>query len=201
MKASRPIRLAVLTAMVAFPKVAMAHLVTSGLGPFYDGALHLALSPDDLLGLLAVALLAGLSGPKAARLTTIVLPLAWFVAGCVGLKLAVAEGLSWLSITAFLSVGVLVAMDPRLHPRTVALLAGALGVISGWQNGSALAAGGTGQLAIAGIAVSVFVTILLISAAVVSLRAAWSRIVVRVAGSWVGAVGMLMLGWTLKGAV
>jgi hypothetical protein len=40
---------------------------------------------------------------------------------------------------------------------------------------------------------------LLVSAAVVSLRAAWTRIAVRVAGSWVAAVGMLMLGWLAQG--
>jgi len=41
---------------------------------------------------------------------------------------------------------------------------------------------------------------LLISAAVVPLRAEWGRLVVRVIGSWVAAIGLLMLGWTLHGA-
>ena len=73
--------------LVLSPSSAMAHLVTSGLGPFYDGALHLAISPDDLLGLLAITLLAGLCGARAGRLTIVFLPLAWFVAGLVGLNL------------------------------------------------------------------------------------------------------------------
>jgi urease accessory protein len=34
---------------------------------------------------------------------------------------------------------------------------------------------------------------------VVSLRAPWTRIAVRVAGSWVAATGLLLLGWTLSG--
>jgi len=46
------------TALFALPGAAQAHLVTSGLGPFYDGALHLLLSPADMLGLAAAALLA-----------------------------------------------------------------------------------------------------------------------------------------------
>ena len=37
------------------------------------------------------------------------------------------------------------------------------------------------------------------SAAVVPLRAFWARIAVRVAGSWVVAVGILMLGWLSYG--
>ena len=36
--------------LLAGPGAAQAHLVNSGLGPFYDGALHLLLSPADMLG-------------------------------------------------------------------------------------------------------------------------------------------------------
>ena len=75
------------TVLLALPGVARAHLVTSGLGPFYDGALHLLLSPADLLGLIAAALLAGLRGRKAARMTVIALPLAWLCAGLIGLRI------------------------------------------------------------------------------------------------------------------
>jgi len=46
----------------------------------------------------------------------------------------------------------------------------------------------------------VFVLVALASAFVVSLRAAWARMAVRVAGSWVAAIGLLMLGWSLRGA-
>jgi hypothetical protein len=43
-------RAMVAAVLMAGPGVAQAHLVTSGLGPFYDGALHVLLSPGDLLG-------------------------------------------------------------------------------------------------------------------------------------------------------
>ncbi len=196
--------LLIIFAAVAFmsvvPAAAEAHLVTSGLGPFYDGALHLFISPEDLLGLLAITLLAGLCGAKAGRMTVIFLPLAWFVAGLVGLVLPVAIDMPWLSVLSFLFVGVLVAIDPAVPPKVIALLAGILGLIHGLLNGSALAAIGAGALALSGIAVTVLITALLISALVICLRAAWTRIVVRVAGSWIAAVGMLMFGWLLKGA-
>ena len=45
-------------ALVTMPALGHAHLVNSGLGPFYDGALHLLLSPADVLGLVAATLLA-----------------------------------------------------------------------------------------------------------------------------------------------
>ena len=50
-----------------------------------------------------------------------------------------------------------------------------------------------------GITVAIFVLAALVSALVVSLRRPWARIVVRVAGSWIAAIGLLLLGWTLSG--
>ncbi len=201
MKLIRAITLPSIALLILSPQRAMAHLVTSGLGPFYDGALHLAISPDDLLGLIAVTLLAGLCGASAGRLTVIVLPLTWFAAGLAGLTLPANIYLPWLSILSFLVLGVLVAIEPKLHPNIVATLAGIFGVIHGLFNGSALATIGAGPLALSGIAVTVLVTAILVSAFVVSLRAAWARIAVRVTGSWVAAVGMLMFGWMMRGAV
>jgi hypothetical protein len=46
----------------------------------------------------------------------------------------------------------------------------------------------------------VFVLIVLATAFVVQLRAYWARIAVRVAGSWIAASGLLMLGWSLRGS-
>jgi len=45
----------------------------------------------------------------------------------------------------------------------------------------------------------IFVLVALASAFVVSLKRPWTRIAVRVAGSWIFASGLLMLGWMLKG--
>jgi len=45
----------------------------------------------------------------------------------------------------------------------------------------------------------VFVLIVLAAALVVQLRAHWARIAVRVAGSWIAASGLLMLGWSFHG--
>lgn len=191
---------AVATVLVAAPSVALAHLVNSGLGPFYDGALHLLLSPGDLLGLVAVALLAGLRGAQAGRLTVMVLPTAWLLSGLVGLSLPVTLNLPWLTVLSFVVLGVLVAADLKLAPITVAALAGLYGALHGLLNGAALAVVGAGILALFGIVGTVLIIALLVSAAVVPLQAAWTRVAVRVAGSWVAAVGMLMLGWLVRGA-
>jgi urease accessory protein len=186
--------------LIALPGAAQAHLVTSGLGPFYDGALHLLLSPGDLLGVLALGLLAGLRGARAGRLVVIALPVAWLLAGLVGHALAFESDLTWLGVTSFLAVGFLVAADAKLPPIAVAALAAAYGALHGLLNGAALASIGAGTPALLGIVLTVLVLSLLVAAAVVPLRVLWARIAVRVAGSWVAAVGMLMLGWLAQGA-
>ena len=54
--------------LVLLPIPSHAHLVNTGLGPFYDGVSHFALTPEDLLPALALALLAGQRGSRAGRL-------------------------------------------------------------------------------------------------------------------------------------
>jgi hydrogenase/urease accessory protein HupE len=185
--------------LTVLPGPARAHLVTSGLGPFYDGALHLLLSPGDLLGLLALALLAGLRGTAAARAAVVALPIAWLLGGLIGLNLPRTPDLAWLSVSSFTLLGVLVAVDARLPPAIIAALAGGYGVLHGLLNGATLARMGTGVASLSGIVLAALLLVLLASAAVVPLRAFWVRTVVRVAGSWVAAVGLLMLGWFARG--
>jgi len=185
--------------LFAAPSLALAHLVNSGLGPFYDGALHLLRSPGALLGLVAAALLAGLRGVRAGRLTVIVLPTAWLLAGLTGLYLPTTLELPWLSVLSFMVLGGLVAADAKLAPPAVAALAGLYGAFHGLLDGSALAVIGAGPPALLGMVATALLVALLTSAAVVPLRAAWALIAVRVAGSWVAAVGMLMLGWLVRG--
>jgi urease accessory protein len=45
----------------------------------------------------------------------------------------------------------------------------------------------------------VFALVAPVAAFVVQLRAGWARIAVRVAGSWIAASGLLLLGWAARG--
>ena len=47
---------------------------------------------------------------------------------------------------------------------------------------------------------TLFVVVALAAALVVALRAPWARIAVRVAGSWIVAIGLLLLGWSFRAA-
>jgi urease accessory protein len=187
-------------ALLLLPASAHAHLVTTGLGPLYDGISHVVLSPDDLLPVLAMALLAGLNGRAASRWALLLLPLAWAVGGLAGLGSRTPPFPGALAAASVLVLGLMTAVDRRLPPGLVASLAAAFGLLHGWLNGASIGSAGREALGLAGIVATVFVLVALVAARVVSLRAPWARIVVRVAGSWTGAIGLLMLGWSLRGA-
>jgi len=46
---------------------AQAHLLNTGFGPFYDGLTHPFVTPEDLLPVVALTLLAGLHGAQCGR--------------------------------------------------------------------------------------------------------------------------------------
>ena len=198
MTGTRALRLAGLaaTALLCAPASAAAHLVTTGMGPVYDGIGHLLLTPEDLVPVFALALYAGLRGAAAGRRAMFLLPLCWFVGGLAGsaMNTAIPAPLPAVSI---LILGGLVAADLCLPAGAVACLAVVLGLVHGFMNGAILREG-AGTLGLVGIAIMLFVMVALFSALVVSLRKPWARIAVRVAGSWIAAIGLLMFGWAVR---
>jgi hydrogenase/urease accessory protein HupE len=189
----------IVLALLLMQRSADAHLVTTGLGPVYDGIGHFSLSPDDSIPVVALALLAGLRGKAAGRGLMFQLPLAWFCGGVVGLISNMQPSDSW-RCASFMTIGILIATDLPLPDMAVTALAVAMGFLHGFLDGSGFQAAGLGKgmLEFIGIAALLFVMAPIFSALVVSIRPYWGRIVVRVAGSWVAAIGLLMLGWALR---
>jgi hydrogenase/urease accessory protein HupE len=163
----------------------------------YDGIGHLLLTPEDLVPIVALALFAGLRGARAGRLALLVLPVAWALGGLLGLRVS-SPPLAPVPALSFILIGLLVAADLKVPDGAVAALAGAVGLVHGFLNGPALAGAGPGALGLVGIAAVTFVLVALASALVVSLRVPAARIAVRVAGSWIAAIGLLLLGWTFR---
>ena len=197
MKLWRSVAIAGGLGLAVWPSGAEAHLVTTGLGPVYDGLLHFALTPEDLVPALALALLAGLRGAAHGRRALFVLPAAWLLGGLLGL--AVHGGMRpALTSISFVLLGSFVAADARLPLYATTMLAALLGLFHGYLNGTAMAQPGLGALALLGIIVAVFTVVTVAASFVAPLRAAWARVVVRVAGSWIAAIGLLLLGWGLR---
>lgn len=193
------VTLPVLILFLISPAVADAHLVNTGFGTFYDGVAHFFITPSDILVALGLGLLSGLRGAPASRWTIIAMPAAWLTGELLGSLYPAFITLPWLTTLSFGLVGVLVALNANMPRIILLVLTCGAALLHGFVNGSTMASAGTDRLGMLGAAVAVFVVITLLAALVVSLRTHWSRIVVRVAGSWIAAIGLLMLGWLVKG--
>jgi len=191
-------RLAFLGLVFSFPDAAEAHLVSSGVGPFYDGIAHLLVSPVDLVATIAIALLAGLTGRRAGRGAVLTMPLAWLA----GILLASSSGWSappsWVGLVGILVAGSLVAALPPMAGYLPVGLAGLFGLMIGWQNGSAMLETGTDWLAAIGIVTAVASVMLLVTAFAFTRPDNWQRVIMRVLGSWSAAFALLALAFYFR---
>jgi hydrogenase/urease accessory protein HupE len=178
---------------------AEAHLNATGMGPIYDGLLHFLLSPEDLVPTLALALLAGLRGAAYGRRAAFALPAAWLVGSLCGLSAAATTGSAVVSSCWLLLLGGLLSADAKLPLQAMTALAVLLGLVHGYLDGTGMGQSGFAVVAVFGLTAAVFVLSVLAAAFVVQLRAHWARIAVRVAGSWIAASGLLLLGWSWRG--
>jgi hydrogenase/urease accessory protein HupE len=187
-----------LAVTLAVAPSAQAHLMNTGLGPFYDGLTHLFLTPEDLLPVIALALFAGLRGPQYARAVLFVLPVAWLVGMLAGRLVHAPLTLPAATAIVTIAFGVLVAADRPLPMPPVVGCAAVLGLLHGGLNGIELGPQSSVGFSVVGVAVALFVVVSLLAGQVISVQAAWGRIVVRVAGSWIAASGLFMLGWAVR---
>jgi hydrogenase/urease accessory protein HupE len=180
------------------PLPAEAHLNSTGMGPFYDGLMHFLTGPEDLVPVLALALLAGLRGAAFGRRALFTLPVAWILGGLAGLSTMSANPHPLMAAAWFLLLGGLLAADAGLSLSLTTALAALLGLYHGYLNGNGMGRFDIAVVALLGLVFAIFALIALTAAFVVRLHAQWARLAVRVAGSWIAASGLLMLGWAVR---
>src|SRR5262249_26178281 len=133
------------------------------------------------------------------RAVLFALPAAWLAGNVLGLLVVPRVTMPLGTATVTIAVGGMVAAGRRLPLALITGFAIAGGVLAGALDGVELATARSSQLAAAGAASALFVVVSLVTGQVVSVRAAWARIAVQVAGSWIAAVGLFMLGWAIRG--
>jgi hypothetical protein len=173
--------------------------VSTGVGPFYDGAAHFFVSIEELLPILALALFAGLRGPRSGRLAVGLIALGLLAGGLVGLRFPMEAPPPAATTVLFLVPGVLLAWDRELPEAAVAAVSLGVSIAIGFMNGAAMAATVGSAIAVIGGVVSALMAATLLAAVAVGNREGWTRIALRVAGSWIAALGLLALGWALRG--
>lgn len=188
-------------AVLALPAHADAHMTVQGMSSFMTGALHPLMTPPHVIILLALGLAVGQHVPL--RLGK---PLQVFAAcSAIGLALTATGRIAGvhpaiLSGIAF-ALGGLVALGKELPTVVRATLIGAgalaIGLDSGMETGGAMAIFGT--LAGTWIGLLVYlVNFAFYTSLAAEKKQQWLQIAIRVAGSWILAISLLMLAFALR---
>ena len=187
--------------LALLPSLSSAHLVSTGLGPIYDGIGHFFLSLEDLVPLLALMALGGLHSLAGARRIALLVPAFWLCGGVLGVVFMPATSPpAATSAVMALATGILLMTDVWMSLPVLTGLGFSLAVLSGLTTASALAGQTGSALMLLGSAAALVVVSSLIPAAVIAMCASapWMRVAIRVLGSWIAAVGLLMLGWQFR---
>ena len=121
----------------------------------------------------------------------------WLAGGFIGMFVGTSRG-SALTCFSFLLLGGLIASNAKLSVPLMTALATMLGFFNGYLNGSDINRFDDGAYCLLGLTLALFVIVALFTSFVIPLRQQWALIVVRVAGSWIAASGLLMMGWALR---
>lgn len=191
----RAVAAAMGAAILLAPAAAHAHLVSTRFGDFYGGMLHPLTALEHALPMLALGLLAGLQQPRVARWLLLAAPAGLLVGLALAAVLPPLPQVSLVNLGSFVLIGLLVALGARLSAAVLFVIAAVFGITHGYENGLLLDAGVNKSLFDLGVASAGLVAWALIAAATVSLvrQAGWARIAVRAAGSWVAAIGLMVM--------
>jgi hydrogenase/urease accessory protein HupE len=194
--------LAAALAVAAAPGTAHAHLVSTRFGDFYGGLLHPLMGLEYVIPWVALGLLAALQGSRTGRWMLLAFPLGvgLGVAACL---LAPPPGrlLFGVNLASFVIIGGLIVLARPLPAGVLAGLGAAFGLAQGWDNALAITPETNAVLFFAGVTAASYVVVTLVTGAAAAAlqQATWVRIAVRAAGSWLTAIGLLVLGVKLAG--
>ena len=172
-------------------------MVSGAAGAFWGGTLHIVTSPEHLLALSGLGLLLGQGGDRNAAEILPFVAAAALAAGAV-LPLAIAPlGLTLtlaISIASLLIVGGLIAAALPLPRWLLGVLVALIGFGQGLANGEAMTVTTRPELFVPGVTLAGFLLVLYAMLLALCAKPFWARIALRVAGSWIAATGILVIG-------
>lgn len=191
--------------LALYSGAAAAHVGTAGGNDLYAGALHALSAPAQVLAFAAIGLLGGQQAGRTQSMLALFC-LALFAGTLASIAAPMPQAMVPVDLVITATLGALVAAALGLPGPVLLALAALSGFGLGWAGGipvgpetnEGLFAAGIG---LAGLAVSTYC--LMATDYLLSRNAGWMRISVRVAGSWITAIAILVLaitiGMSLKG--
>jgi urease accessory protein len=189
---------------LTFLASAEAHGVYQGAGDFYAGMLHPLTSPEHVLPMLALGALAGQNGLKRCQFVLWAFPAAMAVGACIALFVPDLRGLLLFNVGSAVLLGSLLAAAFTLPSWLIMMLAAVFGMTHGYANGLVIVGQIRPGVFILGMAFASFILMaymVAVTSFLLRLRPAWIAIAVRVAGSWVAAIGLLVLSLSQRASL
>jgi urease accessory protein len=183
-------RFIVLTAVLAGSTAsARAHSPVPGIGDFYSGMLHPFLVPAQLLALVALGLMVGQYAPRSARYALPAFVLVLLAALFFPLPVLPELNLPYIALAC--GIFAVLALDSgAIGPAVFAALTA---MVIGGNVRADFAFFEPSWLAFSGTALSIVLILILCSGLAAVLRKPWKGIAVRVLGSWISAVSLMLI--------
>jgi urease accessory protein len=184
--------------MIILPSKGFAHLANGRFGDFYAGSFHLLTAIEHVIPLIALGLIAGQQGKKVSRSYVIVIPLALVIGTYIGINFSGNNFSIYVNSFSFLIIGILIAWNMQLPNWLLILIASIFSITLGYSNGTAFELTLSKFNYTIGVAVAGLIVTSIFAGIVLSLKKDWQKIAVRVAGSWIAAIGLITLPMILK---
>jgi urease accessory protein len=178
--------------LLVWPAAAFAHPM-QGVGDFYAGMLHPLTTIEFLLPMVALSLLAGQQRCTSAIAMLVAFPISLAIAAVLGTVTHLPSLAAWINLGSMSGLGLLVAADRPLPPNLAAGLTTLFGLTIGLANGAELGGQDSPYRFVPGLALAGLMLLTYGVGCVHRLTAPWMRIRVRVIGSWIAAIGVLVL--------
>ncbi len=194
-------RFLIAASAVLFPTASQAHLVTTRLGDFYDGALHPMTGFEFALPWLALVILAALQGPVRGRWLILAFPIGLLLGAALSAWQPGLQFVQLVNVAAIAGIGLLVALAVRLPAPLFLALGLIVGLANGYENGEAMVFSTDRFLFICGVTAVGYVFATLALALITTFldgRGGWRPIALRAGGSWIAAVGIMVAGFQLS---
>jgi hypothetical protein len=193
------LRLIAFAGAFTFGKSAHAHMISTGVGPFYDGFTHVFVTPADLIAALGLAILGGVGGPLRGRAVLFAMVAGWSAGILGGAVLLESE---WRPLILFpaliVPVGLAIAADRDLPRIPLAVATFIVALLFGYSAGSGIQSVNYPIPIGAGMIAGLVIAASLVTALAVPRSNPRQRIALRVAGSWIAAIGLLAMAGDLQ---
>jgi urease accessory protein len=181
--------------LLAVSQSALAHSTTQGVGDFYAGVLHPLTALEHILPFIALGLLVGQQAKRAQEVVPI-FSVALMLGAGAALFLPASPLVTFVNLLSGAVLGGLAALAWNIPTAVFWSIGAVFGLTHGLANGEAVNGNIRWYLFIPGVGIAgllVVTNVMLIADYLVQRKENWLKIAVRVAGSWIAAIGILVL--------